>query len=102
MLAHLAVFLLIMLIACTLSLLICWAYDTDQSEIGARHSSARSGIVRSTTQEEFSGSSRRSIARREEGTPAAPERSYDAGVDSWPTLPAACERCLASPGRDLR
>jgi hypothetical protein len=38
MLAHLAVFLLLMLIACTLSLLICWAYDTDEPEIGARQS----------------------------------------------------------------
>jgi hypothetical protein len=38
MLAHLAVFLLMMLIACTLALLICWAYDTNQLEIEARQS----------------------------------------------------------------
>jgi hypothetical protein len=38
MLAHLAVFLLIILIACTLALLICWAYDTNQLEIEARQS----------------------------------------------------------------
>ena len=35
MLAHLAVFLLIMLITCTLTLLICWAYDNDGVEIDA-------------------------------------------------------------------
>jgi hypothetical protein len=38
MLVHLAVFLGIMLIACALTLLICWAYDTDQLEIEARQS----------------------------------------------------------------
>ena len=35
MLVHLAVFLLIMLITCTLTLLICWAYDNDGVEIDA-------------------------------------------------------------------
>ncbi len=35
MLAHLAVFLLILLITCSVTLLICWAYDNDGSEIEA-------------------------------------------------------------------
>jgi hypothetical protein len=35
MLAPLAVFLLILLITCTLALLICWAYDHDGAEIDA-------------------------------------------------------------------
>jgi hypothetical protein len=38
MLAPLAVYLLILLIACTLSLLIFWAYDTDGTEIEAGRS----------------------------------------------------------------
>jgi hypothetical protein len=36
MLTPLALFLLMMLIACTLTLLICWAYDTVGAEIEAR------------------------------------------------------------------
>ena len=38
MLAPLAIFLLIMLIACTLTLLICWGYDTHIAEIEASRS----------------------------------------------------------------
>jgi hypothetical protein len=38
MLAPLGLYLVIMLITCTMSLLICWAYDNDSAEIRATRS----------------------------------------------------------------
>jgi hypothetical protein len=38
MLAPLGLYLVIMLFTCTLSLLICWAYDTDRAEIRSTRS----------------------------------------------------------------
>jgi hypothetical protein len=86
MLAPLAVFLLIMLIACTLTLLICWVYDTVQPEIEARQSGSadlHSPVI------PIRGDFRRFVPRWP--TRRATDRD-------WPSIDAGPLNCLARRG----